>query len=577
MKTLYSLFLLISFTINAQTPHLVKDIVVGSQGSSPQYLTEHNGKLYFGAVFADGLWSSDGTEAGTVVVDNTIGADTAGSLYSYNGKLYFNTFSAPAWWSTTGGVNEATKIIDNLKIYSYQIYNSSVLGQELMILTGKQAAPLSSPILLYRSDGTELGTQSFGGFDSDSRGPIPHLLGTINSRLLLSAEEISTGRELYRSDATTVTTHLVKDNYLGDFGSIGGERGVFLNGIYYFPAFGNNPSGRKLWRTDGTSNGTVAIYNEVGVDTGTAVDYDDPINLTVFDNSVYFFANEGSPVRRQLWRVNELSQHPEQVTFDDVFIQTSNSFGCQSNLSTLEIGLKLYFSRESNGFGCELWMSNSQTQITSRISDINPDGLDSYPKMLGAFNGLLYFTALNKDLGFELWRSDGTSLGTTLVADINPGTQTSLFSYEMLQVGDNVFFVADDGVHGHELFTFDASSKVQFAMSEMTVDENAGTVDIHVSRNNSGIATSVDYATVDGTAMAGTDYLSATGTLTWDATDSSDKIITLGLVSDMVDESVEDFTIILSNPLSPTTLGTPDIITIQIVDDGVFRDGFELF
>ena len=56
----------------------------------------------------------------------------------------------------------------------------------------------------------------------------------------------------------------------------------------------------------------------------------------------------------------------------------------------------------------------------------------------------------------------------------------------------------------------------------------------------------VDYATSDGTATAGTDYTAASGTLTFDAGTTS-KTISVSIADDETDESDETFTLTLSN------------------------------
>ena len=64
----------------------------------------------------------------------------------------------------------------------------------------------------------------------------------------------------------------------------------------------------------------------------------------------------------------------------------------------------------------------------------------------------------------------------------------------------------------------------------------------------------VDYATSDGTATAGTDYTSTSGTLTFDAGTTS-KTISVPIADDETDESDETFTVTLSNA-SGADLGT---------------------
>jgi hypothetical protein len=50
-----------------------------------------------------------------------------------------------------------------------------------------------------------------------------------------------------------------------------------------------------------------------------------------------------------------------------------------------------------------------------------------------------------------LWKSNGTAAGTVLVADIKPGTAASIPA-SLTVSGGHLFFSADDGVHGTELW-----------------------------------------------------------------------------------------------------------------------------
>ena len=53
--------------------------------------------------------------------------------------------------------------------------------------------------------------------------------------------------------------------------------------------------------------------------------------------------------------------------------------------------------------------------------------------------------------GPELWRSNGTAVGTVLVKDIWPGGAGS-FPSALTNVNGVLYFVADNGVYGRELW-----------------------------------------------------------------------------------------------------------------------------
>ena len=73
-------------------------------------------------------------------------------------------------------------------------------------------------------------------------------------------------------------------------------------------------------------------------------------------------------------------------------------------------------------------------------------------------------------------------------------------------------------------------------------------IDFAVTLNRAAAhAVSVDYATADGTAMAGADYTAASGTLTF-APGETAKTVSVAILDDAIDEGKEKFVLRLSNP-----------------------------
>ena len=68
----------------------------------------------------------------------------------------------------------------------------------------------------------------------------------------------------------------------------------------------------------------------------------------------------------------------------------------------------------------------------------------------------VYFAADDGSAGHELWRSDGTEAGTTLVADIAPGAGSS-YPSGLTVLGDRLVFFADDG-SGRALWESDGTT-----------------------------------------------------------------------------------------------------------------------
>ena len=113
----------------------------------------------------------------------------------------------------------------------------------------------------------------------------------------------------------------------------------------------------------------------------------------------------------------------------------------------------------------------------------------------------------------------------------------------------------------------------QFSSATYSVNENGGQVTITVNRvNGSDGAVSVNYATANGFATAGSDYTAASGTLNF-ANGETTKTFTVSIANDAVLEGNETFTAALASPTGGATLGTPTTATITIVDDEVPQPG----
>ena len=111
------------------------------------------------------------------------------------------------------------------------------------------------------------------------------------------------------------------------------------------------------------------------------------------------------------------------------------------------------------------------------------------------------------------------------------------------------------------------------SVSDSTVQEADGAVLAFTAilSHASSRTVTVDYATSDGTAVAGSDYTAASGTITFNAGDTS-QTVQVTVLTDSEDESDETLTLTLSNP-SQATLD--DAIGTGTIKDGESSSGAE--
>jgi Calx-beta domain len=139
---------------------------------------------------------------------------------------------------------------------------------------------------------------------------------------------------------------------------------------------------------------------------------------------------------------------------------------------------------------------------------------------------------------------------------IDPGT---LASFSILHLLD------DDGTGG----------LIGLSTTQFTVDELTGQVQMSVTRSGGSTgAVSVDYTCSGGTAVAGVNYVAASGTLHWSSGDAAAKTISLTILHDNVATLDHWFGVSLTNPLGGAGLDDGNVprnwaaVTITDTDGG---------
>ncbi len=112
----------------------------------------------------------------------------------------------------------------------------------------------------------------------------------------------------------------------------------------------------------------------------------------------------------------------------------------------------------------------------------------------------------------------------------------------------------------------------QFQMSNYFVDEAAGTATITVTRDQGGLASTVNFSTADGTAVAGIDYLPVSGTLTFNPGVLT-QTFTIPILINPLILGNETVLLNLSNPTNGASLGSPSSAVLVIIDDMIDRKG----
>ena len=426
-------------------------------------LEDVNGTLFFTHVGCvdgtpQGLWKTDGTVGGTVVVKQGIDAFRKFfTLTNVDGTLYFNAFDGGngfELWKSEIPYNDAnTSIVadlipgpgssDPLELTDF----GGILFFTRLNATGERE--------LWKSGGTAATTEQVSTTTFSASGGISDLTA-VNSALFFRADF---GSGLWVSDGTEGGTLKIKDVNAQDLTV--SNNTLFFNGT---DAGGDS----ELWTSDGTSGGT-DVVTQINT-TGSSR----PSLLTDLGGILVLAADDGA-VGKELWRSNGTAGGTELVR--DINLEQGSS---KPTLLT-DVDGKLFFSAD-DGTGRELWESNGEELGTIAIS------APEHPDLLTNVDGTLYFVTpadelwksnqsgealvksfagigqIREMIDFDgtlylavdgLWKSDGTGTGTEKV------TNSVSFPRSLTESGGKLFFSGTDTGGDEELWKVEGTNTVE--------------------------------------------------------------------------------------------------------------------
>lgn len=459
------------------------------------------------------LGRTDGTVAGTYLLDvipgtgslqiNDLASDGAAGLW-FSGSMT-NHGSEP--WHSDGTLAGTQEVVDlyaggggsnprnfcplgNRTFFVASVPGANGVGEELYVTNG--TAPGTSLVSdIYP------GTQ---GSDIQNLSADPGLM-----RVFFGANEPATGREVWTSDGTAAGTYLLADFVPGTASSHFSNNLSFTShsGMVYFSV--ESPTvGRELFRTDGTAAGTSLAGD---IQTGTASS--NPMPLGSVGGSLLLSAYTPS-IGNELWHV---AGNGTTVVLLDGDRGTGNtslpSYPAPAVPAGASLDGTLYFAAFATASGTEPYTTRGTPATTAMLLQFEPFA-SGHARLLAATSSHVFysvqavpqstsgrlvsidragvattlfpgqvseFVVLQDRLLFapatssgEPMITDGTLSGTTLLADVFPGTATSN-ARNFVCVGDLVYFLANDGVHGLELWRTDGTT----AGTSMALDLEPGT------------------------------------------------------------------------------------------------------
>ena len=408
------------------------DLAEGSYNSGSENFTSCNGLLYFST--NSQLYKSDGTSAGTSVLKFLSVIPT--NFWATSNLLFFETNVAKkrSIWRTDG-TEAGTTIIktysnsdnNNVDFKTNQLTNGTVIFTIDDVENGGQE--------VWKTDGTTANTSFLKDIRPGLYGSDPLNFRTLGTEVVFSADNGTNGRELWKSDGTSVGTVSITNSLPDAFDTNPSSLTKINNSLFFL---GNSyPNTGALYVHD-APNGYANMLKNRGVS-----------NLAISNNKLYF--SYSSSTDFELYTLNPANNNLITLVKD---INPGSAASNPANMTTM--GGNFYFTATDNLNGRELWKSDGSLGGTTLLKDLKPGITDGSPRNLLVLNGTTLLFFAENSSGIEvLWKSDGLPGGTIAI-----GTTIGITS-NLEVVGNKAYFTGCNSLNGCELYKTDGNTASQ--------------------------------------------------------------------------------------------------------------------
>lgn len=236
----------------------------------------------------------------------------------------------------------------------------------------------------------------------------------LGTRTCFPADDGIHGRELWCTEGTRASTRLVRDIYPGQRASDPQDLTPFGGALYFGAA--DPVHGCGLWRTDGTSTGTERVATIAPVVDcevpGSSVPGGSPAGFAALDDALLFSAGN-STHGRELWRSDGTSAGTVLVAdLSPGLDATGRAASTHPRLITSLGSVALFEALGGDDpRRATLWRSDGTEAGTFELLQQRPVATASGASAFTRLGELGVFGVL-QDSAVEVWRSDGTAAGT---------------------------------------------------------------------------------------------------------------------------------------------------------------------
>lgn len=473
----------LTFSPRNSQPSIVRDTLFGDASSQASNFTEVGGLSYFSAdsTNAQGtrktsLWLSEGTLNKTTKLYDFNQGSTLKNFTNVNGKLYFvanDGISGNELW-TSDGTAAGTKLVADLNPGSGNSNPTDLtaVGSDLYFYTSILTGGGLQNKTLYRFKQGSSAPQALTSTDF-AVDPMFDNLTNVGGTLYFSATDAGTGaglgdNELWRVNVTgsgASETAAVEEMRLRPAGEGGSSPSNFIN------------AGGKLFLTANVAVGDQELLRINSFATGAFVP--NSPNITTFNLSGTGSANAGSLAYaastktlyfaaadtgtgielRKLQFTTDTSEAVTPALVKDINVGVGSANSTSSSFGLLEVNGQVIFSA-NDGTSTDLWISDGTDANTRKLSSLTGlSGLSglSQLKRFTVVDGKLFFVATDATSGEELRKItfNGATQATLETFDIRTGVNSSSPN-SLAAIGNQLFFVANDGVNGNEPWSIPA-------------------------------------------------------------------------------------------------------------------------